>query len=175
MAGGGVPALGHEPWGGHSWGDHTGGGAADRGRSCRQRAGYSSTPAAFLPSEGLRPLSATSHPPNSLGESLPIPGPCFLPPALSQLLPLCFSLAGPRRKVDVRCVHTPWAAGRVGALHWWGGLPLACASYGLWLPWLRFPSFCPHPQQFDQIPTLIPGCEWGGSSHHPCHSPSTSC
>lgn len=128
MAGGGVQALGHVPWGGHSWGDHTGGGAADRGWATAPRLLHSCLRRACVPSP------PPPIPPTASGNPLPIPGPCFLPPALSQLLPLCFSLAGPRRKVDVRCVHTPWAAGWVGALHWWGW-----AAAGMCFTWSLAP------------------------------------
>lgn len=158
-----MQALGAMPWG-----DHSGGGAADRGR------GTAPHQLPSCPWTACSPVSATSHPfPAASGMPCPTPGPCLLPPALSQLLPLCFSLAGPRRKVDVRCVRAPRAAGWVGVLHWWGWgcmrfrlHPLGCTPSG-------FPSFCPHTLELDQILTCTPRLRMGRVLSSPLSLPIT--
>ena len=135
-------------------------------------------PHRVLPALGLPALPSLPPPipAPSLGTPLPTPGRCLPPPALSQPLPLRFSLAGPRRKVDVRCVHAPGAAGWVGALHWWGWGCMRFHLHPLWLP--RLPSS--HPG-VGPDPDLHPQAENGEGAPltpvTPRHtsSPSTSC
>lgn len=127
----GSAGCGCHAWGWSQW-----------GRGCRQRAGRSSTPGPSCPWPPALPSLPPPIPPPSLGTPLPTPGRCLPPPAFSQPLPLRFSFAGPRRKVDVRCVHAPGAAGWVGALHWWGR---GCMRFHL------------HPLRLPQLPSSHPG------------------
>lgn len=112
---------------------------------------------------------------------LPV-APCLLPPVLSQLLPLSASLLlALRRKVDVRCVRTWWAARWVGALYWWGRGCCPMGSQAVSLPVASGSPGCPPPQLPQLLPRPKPVClgpnlnlklSLGGSCHHPFHSPS---